>query len=109
MQIRNYSSCSSSTPYVKIKRDANPQKKEEIKKEDTSKRSANMKYFVNEDHSYTAAVYVDPVHYLDNGEWKEINNQLQDGETEEGTGFLENKKNSLSVKFAKKSNGNKLV
>ena len=80
-----------------------------ISEEDTSKRSANMKYFVNEDHSYTAAVYADPVHYLDNGEWKEINNQLQDGETEEGTEFLENKKNSLSVKFAKKSNGNKLV
>lgn len=80
-----------------------------ISEEDISMRSSNVKYFLNEDHSYTVAVYPDPVHYLEDGEWKEINNQLTDGGTEEGTSFLGNTQNLFDVKFAKKSNGSKLV
>lgn len=80
-----------------------------ILEEDVTKRTSNIKYFQNEDHSYTAAIYPYPIHYEEDGEWKEIDNQLKDGEAEEGTQFLENTQNLFQVKFAKKSNGSKLV
>lgn len=77
--------------------------------EDITMRSSNVKYFLNEDHSYTAALYPEPIHYEENGEWKEIDNQLEEAEPEEGTDFLQNKQNPFKVKFSKKSNGKKLV
>lgn len=80
-----------------------------IAQEDVSKRSSNVKYFENEDHSYTAALYPVPVHFEENGEWKAIDNQLTEAEPEENTEFWGNKQNPFRVKFSKKSNGNKLV
>lgn len=44
--------------------------------EDTSKRASNIKYFLNEDFSYTAAIYPTAVHYRENGQWKDIDNTL---------------------------------
>ena len=39
-------------------------------------RTENTKYFRNSDGSYTAAQYAYPIHYEENGEWKEIDNTL---------------------------------
>jgi hypothetical protein len=47
--------------------------------EDTSLRTVDTKHFLNEDGSYSAMVYPQPVHYLDsNGDWIEIDNSLID-------------------------------
>lgn len=63
-----------------------------ILEEDVTKRSSNIKYFLNEDHTCTAAVYPEPVHYEEDGEWKEIDNQLEEV-TEEGETSLVNRQN----------------
>lgn len=39
-------------------------------------RTESTKYFRNSDGSYTAAQYAYPIHYKENGEWKEIDNTL---------------------------------
>lgn len=46
------------------------------------KRTACQKVFENEDHSFTAAVYPCAVHYQENGEWREIDNTLEEEEME---------------------------
>lgn len=48
----------------------------EILNEMVEWRTESTKYFRNSDGSYTAAQYSFPVHYEDNGEWKEIDNTL---------------------------------
>ncbi|MCI6996144.1 MAG: DNRLRE domain-containing protein, partial [Eubacterium sp.] len=80
-----------------------------IAEEDISQRSSNIKHFKKRDNTFIAAVYPDPVHYQENGEWKEIDNRLADAREEDNTPFWGNQANQLDVKFAKKSNGNKLV
>lgn len=42
------------------------------------KRTACKKVFENEDHSFTAAVYPCAVHFQEKGEWKEIDNTLEE-------------------------------
>lgn len=43
-----------------------------------AKRTACQKVFENEDHSFTAAVYPCAVHFQEEGEWKEIDNTLEE-------------------------------
>ena len=53
--------------------------------EQKEKRDRNTKYFLTENHGGIAAVYPYPVHYEENGEWKEIDNSLREENTgEEG-------------------------
>ena len=40
-------------------------------------REENTKHFLCEDGSYIATTYSEPVHYKENGEWKEIDNTLK--------------------------------
>ena len=47
-----------------------------IVKEDTGLREEYAKHFICEDGTYIVATYPNPVHYKDNGKWKEINNNL---------------------------------
>ncbi len=47
-----------------------------IVKEVTELREESVKHFLCEDGSYIAATYSAPVHYKENGEWKEIDNSL---------------------------------
>lgn len=42
----------------------------------TEKREESVKYFLCDDGSYVAATYSAPVHYIENGVWKEIDNTL---------------------------------
>ena len=47
--------------------------------EDTSLRTADSKHFLNNDNSYSALIYSQPVHYQDAaGDWTEIDNTLVD-------------------------------
>lgn len=41
-------------------------------REDVTKRTACMKVFEHADHSFTAAIYGTPVHYMKDGRWEEI-------------------------------------
>ncbi|WP_143318591.1 DNRLRE domain-containing protein [Clostridium sp. HBUAS56017] len=72
------------------------------------KREENTKYFLKEDNTMEAVVYPEPVHYQENGEWKEIDNSLGDG-NDDGDDALENTKSNLKFKFGKYSNSKKLV
>ena len=75
--------------------------------EQKEKRDRNTKYFLTENHGGIAAVYPYPVHYEENGEWKEIDNSLREENTgEEG---YENKAACVKVKFAKHGDSPKMV
>lgn len=90
------------------------------RRELTEKRSANTKFFENQDHSITAEIYLDKVHYQDtDGSWKEMDDTLMEEEaaedaaeiqsqTEGAAGKTEkdlvNHKGSLSIRFKKQSN-----
>ncbi|HBI04672.1 MAG TPA: hypothetical protein DDY49_11660, partial [Paenibacillaceae bacterium] len=41
-----------------------------------NKREKNVKHFLKEDHTYEAVLYPLPVHYQEDGQWKEIDNTL---------------------------------
>ena len=48
-----------------------------IVSEVTELREENAKHFICEDGSYIVATYNDPVHYKEDGQWKEIDNNLK--------------------------------
>ena len=83
------------------------EKEGKIIRELKDKRKENVKYFETENHGGIAAVYPYPVHCEEDGQWKEIDNSLQeDNAEEEGYG---NKSSRLKVKFAKHGDSKKLV
>ncbi len=47
-----------------------------ILQEDEEKRESNVKHFILENKTYEAVVYDSPVHYLEDGKWKDIDNSL---------------------------------
>lgn len=82
-------------------------KESEILKEIVEKRGNNTKHFLMDDLTFKAVVYPQAVHYLENGEWKDIDNNLVEDNTEE-KGFG-NKQNDFKVKFTNKATSKKLV
>lgn len=50
----------------------------EIIRELEEKRNENTKYFLKNDGTYEAVLYEDPVHYLKDGKWADIDNSLED-------------------------------
>ena len=82
-------------------------KEEKILEEMKEKRTADTKYFRTENHGGIIAVYPSPVHYEENGEWKEIDNSLEE-DNNEGEGY-QNKNAAMKVKFAKHGKSKKLV
>ncbi|MBM7871480.1 RHS repeat-associated protein [Clostridium pascui] len=73
------------------------------------KREKNVKYFFKDNGTYEAAIYNTPVHYLENGVWKDIDNSLIEEKDEENSNVLGNRENDYKVKIAKNSNAKKLV
>ena len=67
-----------------------------IVEEMVERRTANEKHFRKLDGSYEVVLYNQPVHYLENNEWKDINNSFIDS----GDSF-ENIANSFKVKLPK--------
>lgn len=86
----------------------------------TERRNAYTKIFENQDHSHTAEIYLNPVHYEDdNGKWKEMDDSLEElTEIKEDSkmrnvefskyGFT-NKKGKFEVFFAKTTSASNLV
>ena len=65
--------------------------------EDKTIREADVKYFVRSDGNREAAVYEKPVHYQEDGEWKDIDNTLKETTTEDGSRAYQNTANDLQV------------
>ena len=89
--------------------------KAEILAEETSKREQYVKHFRMSDGSYRATQYEVPVHFIQDGEWKDYDNTLVevDADTEDGESAsnkdLTNTLADYSVRLSKKTNGKKFV
>ncbi len=69
----------------------------------TEKRTRSGKLFSLGENLYQAILYPTPVHYQDKttGEWREIDNTLEEGENVKGSAFLTNKANgNLKVRLS---------
>ena len=77
-----------------VQLESDKKEKSPIIGEAVDKRDENTKVFEREDGSFTAVVTSDPIHYEDNGEWKEIDNTLV-----RTSDRITNKENSFSVSF----------
>ncbi|MHB9941512.1 hypothetical protein CF065_07755 [Clostridium sporogenes] len=83
-----------------------------IVKEAVEKRESNVKHFLKEDNTYEAVIYNDPVHYLDNGVWKDIDNSFSEIEDKKEYTYKEiddNKEQDTYIneeKDTKKNNSN---
>ena len=77
--------------------------------EDQSGREENIKRFVREDRAVEAVVYPYPVHYQENGEWKDIDNRLVLETQSDGTQVYTNREGAYHIYFATNSNSNELV
>jgi len=93
------------TPQINV----SPKQEAKIIGELTDKREKNIKRFMKDDHTYEADIYPTAIHYLVNGQWKDIDNSLVDAADEDNVDVLQNKGNSYKVKIAKNTKANKLV
>lgn len=75
----------------------------------TEKREENVKQFLMSDGTFLAATYATPVHYEENGAWKDVDNRLVDAVDENNQSVLQNKAGSFQTRFAKKAKSKKLV
>jgi RHS repeat-associated protein len=75
-----------------------------IVRELEEKREESTKYFLKDDGTYEAVLYEDPVHYLNNGQWVDIDNSLED----KGN-YYESKKNDFTVNIGKNANDKELI
>ncbi|WP_448864565.1 RICIN domain-containing protein [Dorea sp.] len=82
--------------------------KERLLQELTGKRKRCVKYFQMNEKGVAAAVYPGPVHYEEDGEWKDIDNRLE-AVTEEGREVYHNKASDVKVKFAGETGTGDLV
>ena len=82
--------------------------KERIVREIKEKRGRYTKHFQMTEKGAVAAVYPEPVHYEEDGEWKEIDNRLEAAERE-GEEVYQNKASDLKVQFAAEAGAESLV
>ena len=69
------------------------------RKELKERRTENTKVFENQDHSVTAQIYFEPVHYeKEDGAWEEMDNRLTEEEAE-----FSNEKGKLKIRFKKQA------
>ncbi len=78
----------------------------EIKEEVISLRTINSKTFRRVDGTYELAIYGTPVHYKENGKYKEIDNSLL---IDEEKSEYKNKANAFDIKFPKTLDNNKSI
>ena len=89
--------------------DALPDVNGKIIGEDASRREANAKHFIRADKLREAAVYPFNIHYLEDGEWVDIDNRLELVTLEDGTQAYKNASNAFEVYFSTAADGNELV
>lgn len=75
----------------------------------TELRESNVKQFLREDLLKQIAIYPYSVHYMNNGEWADIDNRLQLVTLENGEQVYKNIANSYSVSFAADASSGTLV
>ncbi len=84
-----------------------------IKRELTDERTQNTKRFQKDDGTFEVVQYAKPVHYLDNGKWKDIDNTLENVAEKDVNGnsvdYLQNKQNDFKIKISKNSTDEKLI
>ena len=80
-----------------------------ILEEALERRDEGVKHFVMEDGSGAAVVYGKPVHYEEEGEWKEIDNRLEKTEGEDGKEYYQNTASDVRIRLAGEALAEKLV
>ena len=80
-----------------------------IEKEIVEKRTENSKQFLMSDGMVMVQTYGMPIHYEENGAFKEIDNTLKLSESETGEKYFENTANSFKVRLAENLKTNKGV
>ena len=78
----------------------------EVIGEDASRRDAYTKHYVLSDGSRRAVMYSEPVHYEEDGQWKDIDNTL---EYEARTGTYKNKDNEFTARFDENPESDELL
>ena len=86
------------TPELETEETPSTPEEAEIISELTEKRDETTKYFAMSDGTTKACLYPQNIHYLEDGEYKEIDNTLVEG-SKDGKTYYKNKKNSFSVKI----------
>ena len=69
--------------------------------ENVHRRTETTKEFLMSDDTIMVQQFVEPVHYLENGEYKEIDNSLVEKTSEDGQAVYVNNANSFKVEFNK--------
>ena len=83
---------------------ADPESKSPIKAEVESEREMYKKVYEREDGTYTAYITSEPIHYYEDGKWKEVDNSLS-----EKNGVISNEANGYSVNIPSEINDNKEI
>ena len=79
-------------------------------KEVTQQRTHNSKTFGLGRGAYQTVIYPETVHFKDaEGQWKEIDNRLEEARNEQGEAILHNQSNVLTMEFAKQTGKAPLV
>ncbi|GFP74301.1 DNRLRE domain-containing protein [Clostridium fungisolvens] len=73
------------------------------------RRSANVKQFAKDDGTVVAEVYSEPIHFYENGEWKDIDNTLSEDYNSESEEIVRNNQNSFNINFSKKASSQKMI
>ncbi|MDL2205369.1 hypothetical protein LJC33_00475 [Eubacteriales bacterium OttesenSCG-928-N13] len=72
-------------------------------------REACIKHFSLGNGRHQMIAYPEPVHYEENGEWKEIDNTLEEVEAQDGRRVLRNRAGALKAEFAEEGGNGALV
>lgn len=79
-------------------------------KEVTQQRTHNSKTFDLGRGAYQTVIYPETVHFKDEeGQWKEIDNRLEEARNEQGEAILRNQSNVLTMEFARQTGKAPLV
>ena len=70
-----------------------------------NKRDEYTKYFLLDSKRYEAVMYGVPVHYLEDGEFKDIDNSLSLASDKKGKSYYKNKANSFNAMFSSSLDG----
>ncbi|MCL2859832.1 MAG: hypothetical protein FWF46_04605 [Oscillospiraceae bacterium] len=77
--------------------------------EDISQREENVKRFWLDNGTEIAAIYLEPVHYMQDGKLVDIDNSLTEAVDDTSDQILKNKANNFNVELVKQTNPNKLA
>jgi RHS repeat-associated protein len=76
-----------------------------------SERERSVKHYLKDDGTYEAVVYPNPVHFMEDGTWQDIDNRLIEADSIDKTGekVYKNTKNEFSVELSKSASSKKTL